>query len=89
MTAAAHDVDQMIDDAVLQPHDNIEVTQPNIAVDHDDLAVVLGETDAEIGGGGSFANAPLARCDDNRASAHNSEPPIASLYRVQSQSVHP
>ena len=50
---------------------------------------LLGQAETEVSSGGSLADPALTRGNDNGSSAHNAGPPIVSLDRVQSQSVHP
>src|SRR5262249_49417996 len=89
LTATTHNVNQMVDDSVLEPQDDIEIPQADVTIEQHDFALVLGQAEAEVGGCRGLADPTLARGNDNSWSAHNSGPPIVSPDRVQSQSVRP
>ena len=61
---ALHDIDEIVDDAALGAHDEIEVAQPDVEVDEHDLLSALGESDAQCRRRRRLADAALARCDD-------------------------
>jgi hypothetical protein len=58
--APLDDVDQVVDDAVLQSHDDVEVAQADVGVDAHDAQARGGQGYADVGGGGGLAHAALA-----------------------------
>ena len=53
-------VDDVIDDAVLEAHHDVEVAQADVGVDQHDRVAELRERGAEVGGGGRLADPSLA-----------------------------
>ena len=77
---ALHDVDQVVDDAALGAHHEIEVAQADVEVDDDDALARLGERRAERRRRRRLADAALAGRDDQNL-AH-----VASLLQFAGQS---
>jgi hypothetical protein len=70
---AVEDIDQVIDDAALAAHDQVEVAQADVEIDDGSLVTPQGEARGEAGAGGGLADATLAgRYDDN--TCHGSFP---------------
>ena len=61
---ALHDIDEIVDDAPLGAHDEIEIAQADVEIDQRDILSALGERDAQRRRRGRLADAALARCDD-------------------------
>jgi hypothetical protein len=57
---AVEDIDQVIDDAALTAHDQIEVAQADIKIDDGSLVAAQGEARGEAGAGGGLADTALA-----------------------------
>ena len=61
---ALDDVDQVVDDAALGAHHQVEVAQADVEIDDHDVLARLRQRRAERGRRGRLADAALARCDD-------------------------
>ena len=59
---ALDDVDEVVDDPALGAHDEVEVAQADVEIDHHDLFAALRQRGAERGGRGRLADAALAGC---------------------------
>ena len=62
---ALDDVDEVVHHAALTPHDEIEVAQADIKVDHGGLVAAQGEAGGKGGAGGGLAHATLAGGHDD------------------------
>ena len=58
-------VDEVVDDAPLATHDQVEVAQADVEVDHCDFLAASGQADRQRGAGRGLAHAALAGCDDD------------------------
>ena len=70
---ALHDVDEVVDDAALGPHDEVEVAQADVEIDHHDVLPALRERRAERGRRRGLADPALARCHHQNL-RHSSSP---------------
>ena len=70
---ALHDVDEVVDDAPLGAHDEVEVAQPDVEIDDDDVLARLRQRCAERRRGGRLADAALARSHDQNL-GHSPQP---------------
>src|SRR5262249_19607926 len=61
------DVDEVVDDAALATHDEVEVAQADVEVDDRGLVPREGEAGGEAGAGGGLADPALAGGDDDDA----------------------
>src|SRR3712207_7686973 len=61
--SALDHVDEVVDDAPLGPHDEVEVAQADVEVDHDDVLPPLRERRPQCGRGRGLADPALARRD--------------------------
>ena len=50
----------MVDDAILESHDDVEVAQPDVRVDEDDRVTELCERGSEVGGGRRFTDSTFS-----------------------------
>ena len=64
------DIHQIINNAIFQPHHNVEIAQTDVSIDQDDLLIQPRQRHAYICGGRRFADAAFARCDGDDFAAH-------------------
>jgi hypothetical protein len=62
---ALNDVHEVVHDTALAPHDQIEVAQSDVKVDHGDALAALRKSARDAGGRGGFPNAPFTRGHDD------------------------
>ena len=60
---ALDDVDQVVDDPAFRPHDEVEIAQADIEIDHDDLVAALRQRCPKCGSRRGLADAALAGCN--------------------------
>src|SRR5690606_6628772 len=60
---AVDDVDEVVHHAPLATHDQVEVPQADVEVDHGGLVAATGQADGDAGAGGGLADAALAGSD--------------------------
>src|SRR5690606_10098940 len=60
---ALGDVDEVVHHPALAAHDQVEVAQADVEVDHHDLLAAARQAAREAGAAGGLADAALARCD--------------------------
>src|SRR5690606_4325280 len=78
---ALGDVDEVVHHAALAAHDQVEVAQADVEVDHDDLLAAAREAAREAGAAGGLADAALARGDYDDFSQNASPWLSASVQR--------
>ena len=64
-TVALHDVHQIVDDAVFQSHDHVQVPEADIGIDQYDLFPQHGKTSSDIRRGRRLAYTPFTGCNNN------------------------
>src|SRR5690606_26021499 len=62
---ALDDVDEVVHHAPFAPHDEVEIAQADVEVDHGDAMPPPGQTAGQAGRGGRLADAPLAGSDND------------------------
>jgi hypothetical protein len=68
-----NDIDEVVHDPALAAHDQIQVAQADIKIDHHGSIAALGQAGGETGAGRGFAHASLAGGhDDNGCQAATS-----------------
>ena len=78
---ALDDVDEVEDDAALGAHDEIEVAQADVEIDHHDVLAALRQRGAERRRRRRLADAALAGCHDQNLGHVPLAPPQASVQR--------
>ena len=73
-------VEQVVLDAAFQPEHDVEIAQTDVGVDQHDACAALRQRRAEICGRRRFADAALARRDDDRASEFSCAPRVACAF---------
>ena len=58
--SALHDIDEVVDHTPFGPHDQVEVAQPHVEIDHHDLLAGAGQPRTQRGGRRRLADAALA-----------------------------
>ncbi|MNI20884.1 hypothetical protein D3C73_743820 [compost metagenome] len=76
--ASFRNIDQIINDAVLQPHDHIQIPQSNVGIDQTYFFALQCKRGANIGRCGCFAHSAFARGYDNRFS-HGGYTPLKTF----------
>ncbi len=61
----ADDVDEVVDDAPLAPHHQVEVAQPDVEVDRDGLLPLQGDAGRDVGAGGGLTDPTFTGSDDD------------------------
>ena len=62
---ALNDVHEVVNDTPLAPHDQIEVAQSDVKVDHGDALATLRKSACNAGGCGGFTNSSFTRGHDD------------------------
>ena len=60
LAVAFQEVDQVVDDAVLQAHDDVQVAETDVGIYDHDLVTAHGQAGAYVGGGGGLTDPALA-----------------------------
>ena len=69
---ALDDVHEVVHDTPLAAHDQIEVAQPDVEVDHGDTLATLRQSTRDAGGSRGLADSPFTRSyDDNLCQCGN------------------
>ena len=66
--AAFHDIHQVIDNAILQSKNHIQIAEADIRVDADHFIPSRSQRGGQIGGGGGFPHSTLLICNSNDSS---------------------
>src|SRR5690606_32634121 len=81
---ALDDVDEVVHHATLATHDQVEVAQAHVEVDHGDLLAMAGEAAGKGSAGGGLAHAALAGSDYDDFGQNTSPSVVVPSWRAQS-----